>query len=151
LINGAQVLAGVAFVASLSMVATIGIPLFRTFRSRHWQATIGRVLESDIAVAHDVSGADGRQRYWTPRVSYEYRVDERSFVGRRVNFVGFSARTAMKALGRYPPGANVPVWYDPNDPADSVLEKRPTPASILVAGIAASALVISAVSLTRVL
>jgi hypothetical protein len=47
-----------------------------------------------------------------------------------VNFFGYSVARAKAAVERYQPGTVVPVWYNPDAPEESVLERSETPESL---------------------
>jgi hypothetical protein len=59
---------------------------------------------------------------------YDYAVDGRNYVGHRVfcSAGGSSTAdaTAQEIAEKYPPGADVTVFYDPKRPATAVLEPR---------------------------
>jgi hypothetical protein len=62
-------------------------------------------------------------------VVYTYMVDGRSFQSDRYGFLGGSSsgRTRKEEIvGRYPPGARVPCWFDPAHPEQAVLSREPS-------------------------
>jgi hypothetical protein len=75
-----------------------------------------------------------RRTYYYPVVQYRYRVDGRDFLGERITSDSvrvLGARSdersrnrglVQRILARYPEGAAVRVYYDPDDPNRSVLE-----------------------------
>jgi len=92
--------------------------------SLSWLSTQGRVLKSRV----EVSGGDYVSV--TPRVYYEYEVGGVSYQGDRIRagdiYMRFSRRggqeDAYKVVDRYPEGAEVTVYYNPENPAESALE-----------------------------
>lgn len=117
-------------VGILGLVA-LGI-LFRMIRtwqaagtSKSWSSTTGRVLSATVAARRN-PGRNGVSYY--PVVVYEYNIDGQHYTGNRLGFgspvgVGIQAVVAQ-GLGKYPVGSNLPVYYNPNNPADAVLERR---------------------------
>jgi hypothetical protein len=106
----------VAFGASLLLM---GLPvwLFRwAVRARRWPRAPGTVLESGSSIDEGT----------TVEVSYEYLVDGRRLTGKRVRFGGptiyYRRRSAVRALARYPAGAEVSVAFDPRKPERATLE-----------------------------
>ncbi|TVS12861.1 MAG: DUF3592 domain-containing protein [Wenzhouxiangella sp.] len=93
--------------------------------SLDWPSVSGTVVE---AAAAPVSGARIGPG-WRIRVSYEYEVDGRSFASDRVRLSRrLGEKTEIKAreeLVLYEPGEPVPVYYDPDRPARSVLVTGP--------------------------
>jgi hypothetical protein len=88
--------------------------------SRRWLTTEGVVLASELQRSEEKSGT------YTSQVSYRYSVDGKDYVAERARFgdhigLGWSA-PARRIVGRYPKGARVRVHYDPDKPADAVLE-----------------------------
>lgn len=59
-----------------------------------------------------------------PVLRYRYEVAGSTFIGFRVAFSGYGvSRAAMEQLIKpYPKGSTVKVFYDPADPASSVLD-----------------------------
>lgn len=59
-------------------------------------------------------------------LTYSYSIAGRDYAGTRVEFLTdarfYTPDTGRDVLRRYPNGAIVPVWYDPEEPSESVLE-----------------------------
>jgi hypothetical protein len=92
--------------------------------SKNWIAITGTVLSANVVAGRN-RGRNGVSYY--PVVMYEYSVDGNRYVGNRMSFgsqigVGFQA-VAARSLGKYPVGGTVPVYYNPNNPAEAVLER----------------------------
>lgn len=90
--------------------------------SRRWPRVTGTVIVSDLQRSKD---SDGGYSY-RPEVSYRYSVHGEEFIASRTRFgdrleLNFSA-PAARIVRRYPVGAVVLVCYNPDDPADAVLE-----------------------------
>lgn len=110
-------------------------------RTRHWQATVGRIVESRNA-ARDVRARDssliGRSdggaatvvstdtvdRKNFADIAYEYAVAGRTYTSPRVAPGADPGNLDVVALlQRYPRGKVVTVHYDPAAPGDSILER----------------------------
>lgn len=88
--------------------------------SNSWTKTTGTITSS---VMEEVS--IGRKEKFQAQIRYVYDAGGRPQNGSRIRFADAtgSARTAQQPfLDKYPAGAKVDVYYDPNDPAQSVLE-----------------------------
>jgi hypothetical protein len=90
--------------------------------ARSWQQTTGTVVSSTVQVRRT-----GRSRSEIPVVVYQYVVHGQTYHGQTVRAGErfFSARLAGQAretAARYPSGASVTVYYDPQNPAESALE-----------------------------
>jgi hypothetical protein len=60
-------------------------------------------------------------------VTFEYEVDGRRYLSDTITFGDYSSSNrglAERTAARYPIGADVQVFYDPDDPAVGVLERR---------------------------
>lgn len=61
-----------------------------------------------------------------PLVLYTYCVGDTTFRGSRVEAegrrLGRRSRDAESTVARYPAGASVVVYYDPDNPSESILE-----------------------------
>jgi hypothetical protein len=93
----------------------------RGFASRGWPQVQGRVLRSFVLVDRHFEN-----EFFTPQVEYEYQVDGTTY-RRMVLCYGRGGsgnrRQAERVIAPYPPGARVPVFFDPGKPADAVLQR----------------------------
>jgi hypothetical protein len=97
-------------------------------KSDHWPTTTGQILASMIQYRRKSGG--GHSPY--PLVLYAYQVEGQPYQSQRIYFgtpVGGSAMTGV--VKKYPVGAQVPVYYDPQNPADAVLERTIPVARVL--------------------
>lgn len=106
------------------LCAAAGVTLLRGRRSGEmrsmavaWPHTRGTVLSATVQVNHT-----HRSRHEAPLVVYAYQVNGEMFQGHRVRTNG-APDNASATLARYPAGASVIVYYDPEDPANSALER----------------------------
>ena len=86
-----------------------------------WPSTMGTVMMSTIEARSSSEG--GYTEY--PVVQYSYQVGGQAYQGMKLApgpDVGGSG--ARKVVGRYPVGAQVMVFYDPQNPSDAVLERK---------------------------
>ncbi len=59
-----------------------------------------------------------------PHVEYEYSVENKQYRGKRISLAEIISGSEIEAvLERYPVGAVVTVYYDPNNPNNSLLER----------------------------
>jgi hypothetical protein len=96
----------------------------RVRAAENWILTLGEIVTSEVKV-----GITGRRRstVYSPRIIYEYEVMGQRYRGERVH-MGYELGTGVQSwaeerLANYPVGKRVEVYYDPNDPANAVLEK----------------------------
>ena len=96
-----------------------------------WPETAGRVtvsmLDHDISKDKDWDGDSVKTKTYTPRIHFEYTVGDTIYTGKRVayrNLHSVIKGVVQKTLDRYPVGAAVTVYYDPQNPSDSVLERK---------------------------
>ena len=86
-----------------------------------WPSTMGRVNTSHLERRH--SSDSGSTDY--PVVEYSYQVSGQAYQGMKIApgpEVGGTG--AGKVVGRYPVGAQVMVFYNPQNPSDAVLETK---------------------------
>lgn len=95
--------------------------------SRSWPATTGKVLAAGIEPRTGRSGSSGYSTSYYPVVQYEYTVNGQRYLGNRITFggqVGYGwTNMAQNQIANYNPGSSVAVFYDPNEPANAVLER----------------------------
>jgi len=96
--------------------------------SQAWPATSGQVTEAHVEQSTSTDSDGDTSTSYTPTVSYTYRVLGQEYQGDKIGF-GFqqsygSPSKAQAALASFPVGKQVTVYYDPNKPADAVLERK---------------------------
>lgn len=113
----------------------------RADASQNWPNTTGRILLSETRTSQtrDDDGNLQAPAYF-PYVEYDYILNGQVYKSHKLTFGShetFTARaTAASRLAPYPVGANVTLYYNPENPGDSVLERRaPKSKSGLVVGI----------------
>ena len=98
-------------------------------RSEHWPRAIGTIVSSKVAERRDGKGS----LMYSAGISYRYSVHGKELTGDTVKFGGQlelnSQTRATSVVEKYPAGATVPVFYDPDDPRRSVLEPGKNPVS----------------------
>ena len=121
-----------AFVA----VIILGIAVYmrrRAQASKQWPMVLGQVVSSMITSS---TSSEGGTTY-SPDIRYAYDIGGQAYSSNRVAFGGFTStsnpRDAQKHTDRYPAGAVVQVYYNPNKPQDATLERRAGSAGFLFA------------------
>ncbi len=108
------------------MILGFGIrEYFKAQASTGWPSVEGVVLRSEMDVDHSSSSSGGSSTTYGADVAYEYQQGGTRRTGDRVEFGEIStgdSSDAQQVLDRYPVGREVTVYYNPEDPADSVLE-----------------------------
>ncbi len=117
-------------VIMLAMCVVATWYLSHALACRKWPTTPGVIVSAD-RVKHT---AQGPRRQPGPvtfeaKLSYSYTVNGVSYGGTRVSFSDFagtsgSSQAASARLAQYSPGRAVTVYYQPRDPAVSVLETQ---------------------------
>lgn len=99
-------------------------------RAAEWPSVPGTITESDIYTA-EIRGR-GVRLADAVRIRYSYFVDGALFFNDRVNVeslvIEANTELGQRLLREYQQGMTVPIFYDPADPASSVLEVE-TPAT----------------------
>ena len=114
----------IGFVLIILNVVFLAIIFFMRRRMatvRQWPSTMGTVLTSQLEARHSSEGG------WTnyPVVQYSYRVSGQSYQSTKLApgpEVGGTG--AGKVVARYPAGAQVMVFYNPQNASDAVLETK---------------------------
>lgn len=120
-----------ATVVPILVIVGLGIFLYRRSKMRDatkqaaqdWSSTMGVVITSTVQVKRSY-----KSRSEIPVVVYQYQVDGKPYTGQVVKAGEqfFSLRIygdAQKTIARYPVGAQVMVYYNPANPAESALER----------------------------
>lgn len=100
----------------------------RVQHSKNWMSTTGEIISSELD-AQTTTDENGYQTTtYIANVLFQYRVNDSEFECDCINF-DYGIRTSNKRkeqsiVEQYPPGSQVTVYYDPDDPHQAVLEKR---------------------------
>ena len=102
------------------VLAAIAYLWFMTNRSKNWPTVPGKVKSSRISYNSSTNKTNG-----TPYVLYTFEVKGKKYQGSVINpgdltLAGNTA--AAKVVARYPAGADVAVYYNPQKPEDHFLE-----------------------------
>ena len=117
----------------VGILAIVVVPrMWHEFQDRHhsgtWPTVEGNLTDAYIKeVVNNTSGQSSHsphQHSFVLVVEYSYRVHGREYVGHRVRAAGMSYGTekrAKEALDNFKSQKTITVYYDPKDPASSVL------------------------------
>lgn len=95
--------------------------------ARGWPTTTGRVLSAEVEKRRSHSSTGGYSTSYYPVIHYEYQVNGKRYQNNRltINEIGLGMYgRVQKKVDQYPPGSRVQVYYNPDDPYESVLETR---------------------------
>jgi hypothetical protein len=121
-------LLGLIFVVIGTYLVLRSRRLGKSFKaSLNWPSTPGRIVSNEIIVrsGYTETGQTPVVRY-TPSVIYEYNVGGSSLTGSTIRSAKptvLSRETAQGILAPYGSGAPVSVFYDPQAPTNSMLER----------------------------
>jgi hypothetical protein len=122
--NRILIIAIVFFVIFILNVVFLTIIYFirrRMSQVSTWPSTMGTVVSSEIELRSDSDS--GTTEY--PAVTYSYQVNGQAYQNEKLApgpEIGGSG--ARKVVAKYPAGAQVMVFYDPQKPSDAVLERN---------------------------
>ena len=109
----------------IALIVLISIVSYRVHRARFWIEDKARVISSKVAVEHHRFAADTTKVRNLPHVEYEFDAGTGPIRGDRISLGFGTADNVDVVLKRYPVGTTVPVFYDPRNPQDCVLERKP--------------------------
>lgn len=112
--------------------------------TKAWPSTSGEILSSRVEEEERRDrDSDGRNRTrytYTARVTYAYTIQGIDYTGHRIRAddTGGDRDKAFDTINDFPVGSTVDVYYDPSDPASSVLRQGADPVAVwLFVGIGA--------------
>lgn len=114
-------------------LAIIGLAVHTHLRARRqadaataWPTAVGRITESRVEDSIETSGEGDAETVWFARVAYAYSINGQRLTGTRIGYgvpTRHDTEAAARALAaRFPEGAEIPVRYDPANPAEAVLD-----------------------------
>jgi len=114
--------------------------------SNGWGTADGEVISSQVVASTDSEG----DTTYRPEVIYFYYVGDDRVTGNRLYFgdsISESGGGAQNKVDEYPPGRAIKVRYDPDNPTDSVVERRLSVALIVFSAIGIVALILTPILL----
>jgi hypothetical protein len=104
------------------------VPRWQVARASAWPAVTGVVISSNTSTSGGATGpSQTANTYYSANIIYKYQVGKRTFKNDRIHAGGsfFSSipSKANELVARYYKGVEVDVYYNPDDPSKSCLEK----------------------------
>ncbi len=94
--------------------------------SSNWLGTSAVIASSNIRRDWDKNKGTPKTQYWF-EVQYNYEVDQKPYLGERYAFHGnpsFKTKTeAQKLLEEFPIGKTITIFYQPDNPQESVIKR----------------------------
>ncbi|MBC7768539.1 MAG: DUF3592 domain-containing protein [Phycisphaerales bacterium] len=99
-------------------------------RAEQFPSVTGVITQNEIEITPSSKGGSN----YAARLHFAYSVDGRAYVGDRHRYGGYtaSAEHAESLASRYPVGAPVIVYFNPDDPADAILSPGVDGADVFV-------------------
>ncbi len=128
------------------LLVLVAVVTRRVHRAARWEEGQAHITKSKVVVKRHQFAGEETKITNTAFVAYDFSVGSQLFHGDRIGLGFAPADKVNETLKRYPVGATVPVFYDPANPAECVLERKP-PASLgcIWGGAIAAVLVYAAV------
>jgi hypothetical protein len=104
-----------------------GVILWKVSELRHaatWPSTRAKITKSEMRAEHHRHSGDVTQVRNLPHVEYEFALGDRVIKGTRIG-VGEIPDDPQATLDHYRVGTTVPVYYDPKNPENALLERDP--------------------------
>ncbi|MGK0298791.1 MAG: hypothetical protein ACI9XC_002415 [Gammaproteobacteria bacterium] len=133
-------------VGACALIYGLIVPRWQVAQTTSWPSVTGVVIGSKISNSGDSNFTSGTTNtYYTPTIKYKHQVGTRKFINNRIHAGGsFYSSIPSKAnelVARYHEGAEVDVYYNPDNPSKSCLEKTEE-TSLLYMGIGALFIVV---------
>jgi len=109
-------------------VAIAGVILCKAIEVRHaaaWPSTRARITRSKLRAEHHRHAADVTAVTNVADIEYEFTLGDRIIRGTRFGIGETAGASLEEMLDHYRVGATVPVYYDPKNPENAVLERDP--------------------------
>jgi hypothetical protein len=147
---GAAVLPGWLFMAAFAMMIPTSIAGMIVYkmgevrRAARWPSAQGRIVRSRLRAVDTTQPDDSRGRGNVPDVRYVFTVDGVDYQGKRISIGEIRPDTpeVEAALERYQVGRTGPVFYNPDNPKEAVLERDPPASPRTMYAIAAGVMIV---------
>src|SRR5207244_4384136 len=113
-------------------------------RAAHWPSAPGRIVRSGMRAVRHRHAGEATTVGNVPDVEYAFSVGGVDYRGHRISIGEIPAGSpqAEAALERYRVGRTGPVFYNPEDPKEAVLERDPPAPAMVVYGIAGAVMLL---------
>ncbi len=121
------------FTGSFGLILLFGLPVafvilvsyltLRVRKAARWWEGRARITRSGVEVSH--SHFKTTEVINKPGVAYEFTAGSDTIQGERIGLGLGQPERVDQTLKKYPVGAEVPVFYDPENPKDCTLEREP--------------------------
>jgi hypothetical protein len=135
--------ANIAFIILSIIGAVLLIKFVRDIvmgqKSSSWPNVSGTVIQSIMETKQDTDAEGFSSTTYGAKIHYKYLVGGKEYESWRRTFSEVSTssmRRTQEILARYPQGASVAVYYDPEDPSSAVLESGVGTSSYIFLGFA---------------
>lgn len=105
--------------------------------SQSWTGTSGQVTQAYVRESETRDSDGYLTKSYYPEVRYTYQVMGVAYSGDKISFggsVGGNRKKADAVVAQYPVGKVLTIYYDPNNPADAVIERKMGSKGFLIIG-----------------
>jgi Protein of unknown function (DUF3592) len=113
------------FALPVLLLVLVTMLTLRVRRAEKWEEGQAHITKSRVTVKRHQFVGEATQVTNKASVAYDFSVGSELFHGNRISLGFGPADEVNVTLKRYPVGATVPVFYDPANPAECVLERKP--------------------------
>lgn len=105
-------------------------------KSLSWPGADGEITKSKITMKDSNSGMNQANKTFKAEITYKYKAGKRSYRNSRI-CVGGQLQLSLRGKAedyceQYPVGQAVTVYYNPDNPSDSCLERREETSTLLL-------------------
>ena len=114
---------GFLVVAGMILLVIVAFRLMQDHKMKAWPTAQGRIV-SATTQEHTEQFRNEPERIVTlPVITYTFNVAGKSYTGHRIDLLDDGRNHVQETLNKYREGTTVPVFYDPLNPSDCVLER----------------------------
>ncbi|MDP3441966.1 MAG: DUF3592 domain-containing protein [Ignavibacteria bacterium] len=110
---------------AFSFIAISGYNMYRGYKSSTWPSVRGNILKSEISERrYSGTKSSGRKTEYHASVDYQYEVIGKMYFSNSISYKASktSYSAAMIELQKYPENSGHVVYYNPENPEESVLD-----------------------------
>jgi hypothetical protein len=147
MIPGPLFMALFAMAIPTSIAVAIVVKMNKVRRASRWPSASGRIVASKTRKVHTTQSGGAPSVGTLPDITYVYTVDGVEHRGSRISIgeIAPDSPEAEAALDRYQVGRTGPVFYNPENPDEAVLERNPPARPAVMYGFAGGVMVVGLV------
>ncbi|HEX3811176.1 MAG TPA: DUF3592 domain-containing protein [Rhizomicrobium sp.] len=114
---------GFLIVAAMIVLIIVAWRMAQDHKMKAWPTAQGRITSATARDHTEQFQGEPERTVTLPIITYTFNVGSKTYTGSRFDVLDDGRNHVQELLDKYKPGTAVPVFYNPRDPSDCVLQR----------------------------